>query len=309
MYLFDLIGQIDISGAVGPVVTQEESVEKSSKRNLSCSICPDSSFNILSEYREHYKSRWHQVNLMRVQGNQPAICLLAAEDCDVENVSSSSEDDDKQLQGENTHGPYIQVETLSGYKFLIYKRLVYSDMELNRRMHLSGNLCHPKIIHSRLLDLREAPIVILLIRSGRFAGAVFAPGVSIPVLSKTLKKYTVRRGQGGSQGSQDNKRNSNAKSAGANLRRHNERLFEEEVLSVLACDDWKGAIESSAIVFCLRTPIASAIFRQMSPPINEEKLRSIPITTTRPSIEEVQRVYGTLTSVHLSQLDTLAGVP
>lgn len=38
---------------------------------------------------------------------------------------------------------------------------------------------------------------------------------------KTFHSYTVRQGQGGSQGSHDNKRGA-AKSAGASLRRYNE---------------------------------------------------------------------------------------
>lgn len=60
---------------------------------------------------------------------------------------------------------------------------------------------------------------LLMLGGGHFAGAVFKG--KEPFLHKTFHCYTVRAGQGGSQGTRDN-RGSQPKSAGASLRRYNE---------------------------------------------------------------------------------------
>lgn len=63
--------------------------------------------------------------------------------------------------------------------------------------------------------------------AGAFAGAVFEKDTC--VMHKVIKKYTQRKKQGGSQSSKDSKGNagSQAKSAGAFLRRQNEKKLLE----------------------------------------------------------------------------------
>lgn len=59
---------------------------------------------------------------------------------------------------------------------------------------------------------------------GKFAGAIFQKDKCVK--HKTFSRYTVRKKQGGSQSSRDNKGNAPS-SMGATLRRHNESRFKE----------------------------------------------------------------------------------
>merc|ERR1719253_1858785 len=87
----------------------------------------------------------------------------------------------------------------------------------------------------RLNDPANLPtVVVALLQSGRFAAAVFALRTHHNVTSmkmlahKTSTRYTVRKGQGGSQSSHDQAKNK-AKSVGAQLRREGERQLREDV--------------------------------------------------------------------------------
>lgn len=79
---------------------------------------------------------------------------------------------------------------------------------------------------------------VFILRSGKFAGAVFDCGSihssreADPLVHKVFKRYTVRASAGGSQSSHDNQ-GRNAKSAGAMLRRYNEQALKEDVRDLL----------------------------------------------------------------------------
>jgi hypothetical protein len=81
---------------------------------------------------------------------------------------------------------------------------------------------------------------------GRFAAAIFEGLVMKN--HKTLVRYTVRKKQGGSQSSKDNQSGgSGPKSAGATMRRYNEKRFREQILEVLSA--WSAELAQVHLIF------------------------------------------------------------
>lgn len=103
---------------------------------------------------------------------------------------------------------------------------------------------------SYLNALRESPQkqqwTILMCTGGYFAGAVFR---NKDVLQhKRIARYTVRRKNGGAQASKDASDPSRApQSAGAFIRRQNEKKLREEIAEVLK--QWKPLIDGSQLIF------------------------------------------------------------
>jgi hypothetical protein len=99
-------------------------------------------------------------------------------------------------------------------------------------------------------------VIVVLLRSGRFVSAVFS--LTKAKMSKTIAmtmiahrtstKYTVRKGQGGSQSNHDQSK-SKAKSVGAQLRREGEKRLREDVHD--AWKEWrtKGHVSNAAFVY------------------------------------------------------------
>eukprot|EP00804_Cyclotella_cryptica_P013764 CCRYP_016883-RA/>CCRYP_016883-RA protein AED:0.33 eAED:0.33 QI:0/-1/0/1/-1/1/1/0/335 len=111
---------------------------------------------------------------------------------------------------------------------------------------------------------KENPtIVIVLLQSGRFASAVYSltnnsnnnssnndrrcPAMTM-LAHKTSTRYTIRKGQGGSQSNFDQAK-SKAKSMGAQLRREGERQLRNDVLNTWK--EWKtlGLVDRCEIAF------------------------------------------------------------
>ncbi|GLD93020.1 hypothetical protein PINS_up001612 [Pythium insidiosum] len=91
---------------------------------------------------------------------------------------------------------------------------------------------------------------VFLLRSGRFAGAVFDHEKAI--CHKTFQRYTTRRKQGGSQSAHDNA-GGRAKSAGATLRRYNEQQLKQDIVDLLV--QWKDHLQTTELIFiaCSKT--------------------------------------------------------
>ncbi|KAI8391286.1 uncharacterized protein BYT42DRAFT_591877 [Radiomyces spectabilis] len=156
---------------------------------------------------------------------------------------------------------------------------------------------------------------VLLMGGGHFAGAVLditkSPGVAetrhekqMKMLEhKTFHRYTTRRKQGGAQSANDNAKG-NANSAGAQIRRHNEQQLQQEIREVLS--QWKKYIDASELVL-VHAPSSNkkiiygyneAILRKDDP-----RLRSIPFSTRRPTLNEVKRVFLEITTVKVLEMD------
>ena len=75
--------------------------------------------------------------------------------------------------------------------------------------------------------------LVLLLRSGALAAAIFDNKTGEALVHTTKRRYTVRKGQGGSQGAKDAGGGGKAKSIGAQLRRDGEKKLWEDVKSTL----------------------------------------------------------------------------
>ena len=151
------------------------------------------------------------------------------------------------------------------------------------------------------LDDVARPHAVILLRSGRFAGAVFH-GQRMGA-HKTITKYTTRRGQGGSQSAMDGT-GKKPKSAGAMLRRHGEASLRAEVEETLA--RWRADLDGCAMLFiaCPKSmrdhlfgPQGSA--GALGAAATDPRVRSIPFPTQRPTLQEVKNAHRKLTTVKM----------
>ena len=141
--------------------------------------------------------------------------------------------------------------------------------------------------------IKTKPVIVLLLRSGRFAGGVFINHNCVE--HRVCTRYTVRKGQGGSQSARDNSKGK-AKSMGAQLRRAGETALREDVRQTL--ESWERWMREAAIVFlsCPNT-MKKALHEDCSKilPRGDVRLRRIPLSFKRPSYDAVCFVHKTLT--------------
>ncbi len=89
---------------------------------------------------------------------------------------------------------------------------------------------------------RQQKVFVILLHSGRFAAAIYNQGQCIK--HTTFTRYTVRKGQGGSQSTMDNSKGK-AKSVGSQLRRAGEIQLKNDVYSTML--NWKDDIDDCAL--------------------------------------------------------------
>jgi hypothetical protein len=139
--------------------------------------------------------------------------------------------------------------------------------------------------------LQNKPVVILLLRSGRFAGGVFQGDVCLT--HRTLQRYTVRKGQGKSQSTQDG--NSRAKSMGSQLRRAGEISLREDVTKTVL--EWKEHMKKASLVLisCPKT-MKKGLFEGLEEVLRREdsRIRRVPIDTGRPTFEGVSLIHSVM---------------
>ena len=153
--------------------------------------------------------------------------------------------------------------------------------------------------------------MVLLCHGGYFAGGVFRNHKC--VVHKTFRRYVTRKKQGGRQESHDKTGGGGGKSAGKQLRRYNEVKHREEVQELL--ESWNEYMTEASLVFIH----APGINRKMFFPVNtrshqhhhlnhepisadDDRIKSVPLTTNRPTFAEVSRVFSDLSSVELNQV-------
>ncbi|KAN0027399.1 hypothetical protein ACTFIU_010346 [Dictyostelium citrinum] len=145
--------------------------------------------------------------------------------------------------------------------------------------------------------------IVLLCSGGRFAGAVYSGGKCID--HKTFHRYTMRKKQGGSQSKKDSE-SGNKKSAGAGIRRYNEKRLKEEIAQLLST--WKDENHfkqcSHIFVFAPKGNTRDILFPPgsfLSP--DDERIRVIPFPIIRPTFSEAQRVSTWISSVDIELFD------
>jgi len=191
------------------------------------------------------------------------------------------------------------------------------------------NLNHSLRIHNR-------PVIVLLLRSGRFAGGVFVTssssssassthhhdgtgtsttGISTSTTSTCLHhrvcaRYTVRRGQGGAQSALDGSKGK-ARSTGAQLRRAGEASLRHDVATTLA--EWRTYIDNAALILlsCPKTMRRGLHEEGKTSQFlsrNDGRIRKVPLDVGRPTYESVCAVYEIMTSItvrHLSERERI----
>jgi hypothetical protein len=196
---------------------------------------------------------------------------------------SSSEDDSDRDRDELVDStPLLRVHSpLHGKDYLSYK-VIYDVKD-----------------DEYLLDdssLLESHFLILLLRSGKFAAAIFKKGELQPQ-HKTFSRYTVRKKQGGAQSKSDNS-HGKAISIGSQIRRYNEQELEKEVMAVLT--SWSDEIKRVSRIFVV-LPYkgkGSFIYGKDSPIVKgDRRVRSVPFPTHRPTLEECKAAYERLVTL------------
>ncbi|CAD7942369.1 unnamed protein product [Amoebophrya sp. A25] len=146
---------------------------------------------------------------------------------------------------------------------------------------------------------------LLILRSGRFSGAIFSAVDGRLLLHKNFRRYTVRAKQGGGQSAKDNTGKS-IKSAGSQLRRYGEQQLENSMRTLF--QSWRGDLrlcggdiflsgghdQISTLVKCLQPVVGST--SDGSAPLEYKKL---PIMVNKPALAEIEALALQLRTVHI----------
>jgi len=166
-------------------------------------------------------------------------------------------------------------------------------------------------------------VLVILLQSGRFAAAIFNKDECIK--HTTFSRYTVRKGQGGSQSALDNTKGK-AKSVGSQLRRAGEAQLRNDVYLTLM--DWKEDIDDCALYFLsLSKMLQKGFWEDVNRAYQDghsggggggknvnntsqqrlkkggNQVRSIPLDVGRPCFESCCAVYELIMSCSLLQVD------
>ncbi|THH01046.1 hypothetical protein EW026_g1577 [Hermanssonia centrifuga] len=294
-----------------------------------CNICLAAVFADVNEQRTHYRSDWHRYNVkIRLNGGSPvgeaqfAQLVDGLEDSISGSESSSDSDvdsddavsalvhktkrlhcptksDDESPSSTGPNTPLIWFHSPPSTQLGIYK-VLYPTHVLSQHSP-QEYLEALKAMQSRI-EGEGRTWALFMVAGGHFAGAVVRvqrpeddeenedgkaskkgkqkkPKPDTEVLKhKTFHRYTTRRKQGGSQGANDNAK-TKAVSAGAMLRRYGEQALRDDIRNLIA--DWADEIDG-----CER----------------DDRLRTFPFPTRRPTQSELNRCLLELTRVKTSYL-------
>lgn len=249
----------------------------------SCSKCPGFSYYSTEEFREHSKSEWHLFNLKHPSSGlnfeQWSAHYL---DVDSGDSCSSSLSDSEILEAEPTPSR------------LILNSIAYHPIG-------DSGVAFPSAASDTSALLNANYICVLILRSGRFAGAVWDRSGNV-VVHSCMKRYTVRRKNGGSQRKCDNAKGSPANSIGAQIRRNQEHKLSEEIEQLVTKKWYKYLSSSTAVVFAYssKSQTQSLFVGPLEKSKSVAKVFHIPMSVRDPTYAEVCRIYSTMTKIALS---------
>ncbi|VBB27515.1 unnamed protein product [Acanthocheilonema viteae] len=270
----------NVMEAVQPV----ESFFERQEFDVTCAVCKTSIEEDRADLIAHYKSEWHRHNLRRILQGRP----LLTEDEFEQAISENSELSSLDTESDDEIMPF----TGGAHAYFISDGTVYS---IYRCILLKNEVI------SQNLFQRPLDCTILLLSAGHFCGGIFKNHEL--VVHKSFHRYVVRAKQGTAQSVSD-ARGSTAKSAGASVRRYNEKALKDEIQCLLA--SWSSLLEESPLIF-VRCPMY--IFFEQTKKFKlekcDERLRTIPFETRRPTVDELQRTWSRLKLVrsHGSAID------
>ncbi|KAF9258910.1 hypothetical protein L218DRAFT_974772 [Marasmius fiardii PR-910] len=122
------------------------------------------------------------------------------------------------------------------------------------------------------------------------------------LVHKTFHRYTTRRKQGGSQSTNDNAKGP-AKSAGALLRRYGEQALRDDIRNLI--ESWADEINDCELIFIRASASNRKIFLDYDGCViskGDDRLRTFPFPTRRPTQSEITRCLNELTNAKVSHL-------
>lgn len=153
--------------------------------------------------------------------------------------------------------------------------------------------------------LQNKPIIVLFLRSGRFAAGVFVGDRC--VVHTTSQRYTIRKGQGKAQSAQDSSRR--PKSMGAQLRRAGEVKLNEDVAETLR--EWRAHVDRAALILvsCPKTMSKSLFGQGEVLSKDDDRIRRVPLDLGRPTFEHVQVIQSTMTRAAIREVEPQEAAP
>lgn len=281
----------------------------------SCICCEIYSFTKLSEQQEHFRSNLHWYNLQQKQRNRPIVyheeemveCTEVNEDYSIEFRQLLHAEEHK------THSSvYQQVDEKFVMEYRVYKNVLLSKSQMKNNEN-GGSMADAmlQVLNSKL------NWIVLLLQSGYFAGGVFDKQQQV-VAHKTFQRYTNRKGQGKAQSAHDSG-SSGAKSAGATLRRYNEKALQDDIQQLM--QSWETHFKNADLIFMSCPKNGRSVFYDQKRPIlkkgillnargilfiydiGDDRIRYVPFATQRPTFQEVVRVHDELRSVHVEKIE------
>lgn len=322
--------------------TPEPVAATSSSGPRACSICLGITFIYLEEQRTHFRSDWHRYNVkMRLNGGNPiaettfAQLVDGLEDSISGSASSSDEDESEDSDTVNALVTKTKRQARSSSPesishFAPHTALSWFHSPPSTQIGIYRALfSNPKDGSSHLSNLKAMQNgghdgrtwAMFMVAGGHFAGAIVR--VSTPdqndeaddiktkktlkhdtevLRHKTFHRYTTRRKQGGSQSLNDNAKG-NAKSAGAQLRRYGEQALREDIRNLLL--EWTEDINDCERIWIRASGSNRKIFMDYEGAVilkGDERLRTFPFPTRRPTQSELSRCLVELTKVKVSHL-------
>ncbi|KAF9245288.1 hypothetical protein BU15DRAFT_85621 [Melanogaster broomeanus] len=299
-----------------------------------CNICLAAAFFDVDEQRLHFRSDWHRYNVkIRLSGGNPVTESAFAQLVDglEDSLSGSASSDD-----ENSHDS----DAVNALVSKIRRSSLSDSPEDNPRKApvtaIAWFHSPPSTqigVYRMLFPLDTPPSAhlggrkwaLFMVAGGHFAGAVVRvsravaeqddvvstkvkrkppkPKPETEVLShKTFHRYTTRRKQGGSQSVNDNSKGA-AISAGAMLRRYGEQALRDDIRNLL--QDWAEDIHECERIFIRASVSNRRTFLDYEGCIinkGDDRLRTFPFPTRRPTQSELVRCLQELTQVKVSYL-------